>query len=262
LARRIEQAAVAAYRLTGCRDYARVDVRVDHQGRVFVLEVNANPDLGPHAGFARMLQAAGIKYGDFAQRLVKTAHDRSITAATRKKTCITAPSKASASPQEVELRSLRTEDVPVLIDLTRSCGMFRADEIDVAAELLHESVRDGIAGHYQVVVADRLQCPVGWACYGRVPLTDATFDLYWIVVAPDAQQAGIGGRLLEEIERQIMYQAGRWLIAETSSTASYFPTRQFYLRYGFLLLSEIDDFYRPGDGRVIFGKRLDHPLPR
>ena len=72
----IEQAALAAYRITGCRDYARVDLRVDGQGHVFLLEVNANPDAGPDAGLARMLLTAGIEYADFACRLVETAWTR------------------------------------------------------------------------------------------------------------------------------------------------------------------------------------------
>ena len=69
LARHIEQTALAAYRVTGCRDYARVDLRMDSSGRVFVLEVNANPDIGPDAGFARMLRARGIRYEEFANQL-------------------------------------------------------------------------------------------------------------------------------------------------------------------------------------------------
>ena len=76
VARRIEQTALAAYRITGCRDYARVDLRMDSSGRVFVLEVNANPDIGPDAGFARMLRARDIRYEEFANRLIANAFRR------------------------------------------------------------------------------------------------------------------------------------------------------------------------------------------
>ncbi len=76
LERQLIAAATEAYRLTGCRDYARVDLRVDEQGSIFVLEVNANPDLGPGAGLARMLTAGGIEYCQFAQRLVLAAAQR------------------------------------------------------------------------------------------------------------------------------------------------------------------------------------------
>lgn len=69
----ISQIALAAFRLTGCRHYARVDLRMDAEGRVYVLEVNGNPDIGPSAGFARALSAAGISYEEFAERLVGQA---------------------------------------------------------------------------------------------------------------------------------------------------------------------------------------------
>ncbi len=78
---RIGQAAVAAYRLTGCRDYARVDLRMDARGDVFVLEVNANPDIGPGAGFARALRAAGWEYADFVEALAHGAKARGSRAA-------------------------------------------------------------------------------------------------------------------------------------------------------------------------------------
>jgi D-alanine-D-alanine ligase len=76
LAEVIREAALSAYRVTGCRDYARVDLRVDRAGDIFILEVNANPDAGPTAGLARMLAAAGIDYDDFVERLVSTAAGR------------------------------------------------------------------------------------------------------------------------------------------------------------------------------------------
>jgi D-alanine-D-alanine ligase len=54
--------ARAAWRTVGGSGYGRVDMRIDHRGRPWVLEVNANPDVSPSAGLARMALAAGIDY--------------------------------------------------------------------------------------------------------------------------------------------------------------------------------------------------------
>jgi D-alanine-D-alanine ligase len=70
-AERIGQLALAAFRLTGCRDYARIDMRMDAEGRVYVLEVNGNPDIGPSGGFARALGVGGFTFEEFVDRLVR-----------------------------------------------------------------------------------------------------------------------------------------------------------------------------------------------
>ena len=56
LGERIADAALRAFSLLGCRDYVRVDIRVDRSGQIFILEVNANPDAGPRAGLAKALR--------------------------------------------------------------------------------------------------------------------------------------------------------------------------------------------------------------
>ncbi len=62
LADELGRLAVAAFEATGCRDVARVDFRLDGDGRPMILEVNPNPDLGPTAGWARALRESGRDY--------------------------------------------------------------------------------------------------------------------------------------------------------------------------------------------------------
>jgi D-alanine-D-alanine ligase len=76
LATEISRVALAAFRVVGCRDYARIDLRVDAKGRVFILEVNGNPDLSPSAGLARSLRAAGIAYDEFINQMTEQAARR------------------------------------------------------------------------------------------------------------------------------------------------------------------------------------------
>ena len=68
--------AVDAFRATGCRDYARVDFRLDADGSPMILEVNPNPDVGPKAGWARALRASGRDYDATLARLVRQAKGR------------------------------------------------------------------------------------------------------------------------------------------------------------------------------------------
>jgi D-alanine-D-alanine ligase len=81
LAQRLGQIATEAFRLTGCRDYARVDFRVRPSGKPFILEVNPNPDFSPDAGLAGSLKTAGISHQQFAVQLVWNAAARGPRAA-------------------------------------------------------------------------------------------------------------------------------------------------------------------------------------
>jgi D-alanine-D-alanine ligase len=72
----VQQYALAAWHALGCQDYARVDFRLDHEERPFVLEVNPNPDISADDGFAAALTAGGLTYANFIETLLDNASRR------------------------------------------------------------------------------------------------------------------------------------------------------------------------------------------
>ncbi len=76
LEKELKKAALKAFKVMGCRDYARVDFRVDKEGKPYVLEVNPNPDISTDAGLARMAKAKGWDYGDLIVNIVESAKER------------------------------------------------------------------------------------------------------------------------------------------------------------------------------------------
>jgi len=72
----VVECARRAFEVLGCRDYGRVDVRLDGDGTPYVIDVNPNCDLHPDAGFARAAQAAGIDYPSLLATLLENALER------------------------------------------------------------------------------------------------------------------------------------------------------------------------------------------
>jgi D-alanine-D-alanine ligase len=70
---RLERLAKQAFRVLGCRDYARVDFRVKPPAKPFILEVNPNPCFSPNAGLSGALTAAGLPWAEFAVQMVRRA---------------------------------------------------------------------------------------------------------------------------------------------------------------------------------------------
>jgi D-alanine-D-alanine ligase len=77
VAAQLRRVAVAAWWIAGGSGYGRVDFRIDERGKPWILEVNANPDISPDAGLARMARVAGIDYGALVRRICEIGLQRS-----------------------------------------------------------------------------------------------------------------------------------------------------------------------------------------
>lgn len=73
---KIEQIAYEAFNALGCRDYARVDIRLSNKNVPYVIEVNPNPDISVDSGFVRSASYAGLNYSDLLKTLVEFALNR------------------------------------------------------------------------------------------------------------------------------------------------------------------------------------------
>lgn len=76
LKEKLTSVAIATYRVMGCRDYARVDIRV-REDTPYVLDVNTNPDITSGGGFMNSAMAAGYSYGEVLVKILALAADRS-----------------------------------------------------------------------------------------------------------------------------------------------------------------------------------------
>ncbi|MGQ9800170.1 MAG: GNAT family N-acetyltransferase [Candidatus Saccharicenans sp.] len=147
------------------------------------------------------------------------------------------------------------DDRQAVLDLIRATGFFTTPEMQVAEELIDIYLNNPEQRDYYIVVTENEQGQVtGYMTYGPTPLTEGTWDLYWIAVAPATQGRGYGQQLVSWLESEVRKHQGRLVLIETSSQPKYQPTRKFYEKLGYTEIARIRDFYRPGDDRVVFGK--------
>jgi D-alanine-D-alanine ligase len=66
----VKRTSSGCFKLFMLRDYGRVDMRVDGEGKAYVLEVNANPCLSPDGGSAAAARRAGMTYSEMVDSLV------------------------------------------------------------------------------------------------------------------------------------------------------------------------------------------------
>jgi ribosomal protein S18 acetylase RimI-like enzyme len=132
-------------------------------------------------------------------------------------------------------------------------------EIATALEVVDEALANASHPHgdYRCFVAeDGAGRVAGYECHGPTPLTDGTYDLYWIAVDPAYQGEGYGRALLAFAESHVRAAGGRLLLIETSSQDSYGDTIRFYERNGYPLVARIQGSYRPGDDKLIFAREI------
>jgi ribosomal protein S18 acetylase RimI-like enzyme len=166
--------------------------------------------------------------------------------------------RRSRTAQRLNFRSRpRPSDVAGVRRLVAATAVFYPAELAIAVELLEARLKGGQKSGYSFFFADGGGELVGYCAWGAVPLTRASYDLYWIAVAPQWQGSGVGRRLLALAEQAVVKRGGGGLYIETSSRPAYARTRRFYRAAGYRQVARLKAFYAPGDDKIIFCKMLE-----
>lgn len=160
--------------------------------------------------------------------------------------------------QNITFRTnVRSEDIETVTDMVRSTGYFREDEILVARELVEEAFHKGKESGYEFIFAEVDGQTVAYSCYGLIPCTLKSYDLYWIATHNDYQGRGIGRRVLKETEEAVKNLGGKTIYVETSSKEQYISTRVFYEKNDYILKARFEDFYDIGDDKCVYWKVVE-----
>ncbi|NLE77627.1 MAG: GNAT family N-acetyltransferase [Chloroflexi bacterium] len=144
-----------------------------------------------------------------------------------------------------------------ILGIAARSGVFTSDEVACVQELWEAYLRDGEAsGYVFLVYKGEDGQALAFLCFGPTPLTEGTFDLYWVCVAPEARGRGIASVMLTRMELEVAQRGGRLILVETSSLAAYAAARGLYESRGYQREAVVHDFYSPGDDLVILQKHL------
>lgn len=154
---------------------------------------------------------------------------------------------------------IQKSDAEAVRTLVADTGFFSDEEVLVAVELVDETLARGKASGYEFLFLDQPDRPgslLGYTCYGLIPATESSFDLYWIAVAPHCQGQGLGAKLMRESERLARASGATQMYADTSASEQYTPTRAFYERMGYEKVAVLKNFFAVGDHKVIYARQF------
>jgi len=160
----------------------------------------------------------------------------------------------------MRIRKLAPPDRDEIAELLRTSGTFNEGEVEVAMEVIDSALAAPGRDYFVLVAAyeeDEAEAIAGYLCYGPTPMTEATYDLYWVATRAGLRGRGVGTHLVLAMEGEVYARGGRLVRIETSLVGEYDAARAFYARLSYHEVGRIRDFYRAGDDLITLAKRLD-----
>lgn len=152
----------------------------------------------------------------------------------------------------IEIRKVVKEDVMGLKDVLDSSALFPSEYLDdMIFDYLNNPESEDI---WFTSLIDGNIVGLGYCAHEK--LTEGTYNLLAIAVRKELQGKGVGRLMMRHIEQFLREMSTRILIVETSSDPQYALTRAFYLKLDYSQEATIRDFWKEGEHKVIFWKKL------
>lgn len=142
-----------------------------------------------------------------------------------------------------------------LLELVGDQDNFTDEEKEIAREVIDDSLFGRDDYRILLTLAASGQ-PIAFICYGPIPMTERSFDLYWIATAPAYARRGLASDLVRAMEAELGKTRRAVIYIDTSATDGYDRARSFYEKNGFQVAARLRDFYKTGDDKVIYRKEL------
>jgi ribosomal protein S18 acetylase RimI-like enzyme len=152
------------------------------------------------------------------------------------------------------IRPLISSDVDSLKKVIDGTGLFPPEMLDGMLE--QYLAGDAQAGQW-LTFDDGHKSAIAYV--GPERMTEGTWNLFLIAVHPDRQGKGIGTALMRHVELRLAARGARILLVETSDLPQFERTRRFYKHIGYQEEARIRDYYKSGEGKIVFRKTLKVP---
>lgn len=152
-----------------------------------------------------------------------------------------------------EIRLVTKDDIKGLKDVLDSIELFPSEMLD---DMISDYFKNPETQEiWFTALAHKKPISIGFCAPEK--LTEGTYNLYAIGVRSDMQGKGIGREMMNYIERHLKQNGHRILIVETSGTDDFRLTRKFYENLNYTKEAVIRDFWKEGDDKVIYWKKLN-----
>ncbi|MDR1694967.1 MAG: GNAT family N-acetyltransferase [Lactobacillaceae bacterium] len=140
--------------------------------------------------------------------------------------------------------------------IAQSTGFFDEKDTELSADIAQYILEEGDDEEHEFIFAEDDDKTVAFACFGMVPDSEASYELYWLSTLNEYRGKGIGKEVIAKLLNDIKKAGGRKLFLKTCGTDKYAPTRMFYEKCGFKLEGVLKEYYDEDEDCYIYSYKF------